>query len=70
MKFTSIPTLQPNPNKRVPLAAVVEFATDAPSRAIVEVAGADRAWRARQARRRATGTVCPWSASAPARPAR
>ena len=47
MKFSSIPAVAANPNPRAPLAAVVEFATDAPSRAIVEVSGADRRWRAR-----------------------
>ncbi|MCY4547124.1 MAG: aryl-sulfate sulfotransferase [Defluviicoccus sp.] len=46
MKFTSGPTVAANPNMRVPLAAVVEFATDTPSRAIVEVSASDRKWRA------------------------
>ena len=31
---------------RVPLAAVLEFATDAPARAIVEVSGPGRSWQA------------------------
>ena len=46
MKFTSGPAISANPNPRAPLAAVVEFATDAPSRARVEVSASDRAWRA------------------------
>ncbi len=47
MKFSSPPTISANANPRVPLAAVVEFETDAASRAIVEVSGGGRAWRAR-----------------------
>ncbi len=47
MKFSSIPAISANPNPRAPLAAVVAFATDAPSRAAVEITGADRTWRAR-----------------------
>ena len=46
MQFTSSPTISANPNPRVPLAAIVEFGTDSPSRAIVEVSASDRKWRA------------------------
>lgn len=37
MRFESAPAVAPGPNGNVPLAAVVEFATDVPSRALVEV---------------------------------
>ncbi len=47
MKFTSEPNISANPNPRVPAAAVLEFATDTPSRASVEMSGGDRGWRAR-----------------------
>ena len=33
MKFTDSPSVEPNPNETMPLAAIVSFATDAPSRA-------------------------------------
>ncbi len=47
MIFTSGPTISANPNPRAPLAAVLEFETDAASRAVVEVLCGGRAWRAR-----------------------
>ena len=54
MQFLSAPAISANPNPRVPLAAVLEFATDAPTRAIVEVSGPGRSWQARVEERMCT----------------
>ncbi len=45
MRFETTPAVVPGPNENVPLAAVVEFSTDVPSRAIVEVADGRHARR-------------------------
>jgi hypothetical protein len=44
MKFTQSPSIEPNPNPTMPLAAIVSFATDAPSRAIIRVSGGGHSW--------------------------
>ena len=44
--FTKQPTVSANPNKNVPLVAFVEFETEQPSTARVDVSDANRQWRA------------------------
>ena len=44
MKFVTAPAVSANPNERAPLAAIVAFATDAPSRAVLEVSEGGRRW--------------------------
>ncbi|MCZ6589284.1 MAG: hypothetical protein O7B24_15205, partial [Alphaproteobacteria bacterium] len=44
MEFTTSPSVAPNPNETMPLAAIVDFATDAPSRATIAVSGGGHSW--------------------------
>ncbi|MCZ6846418.1 MAG: aryl-sulfate sulfotransferase [Alphaproteobacteria bacterium] len=44
MEFTNPPSVAPNPNETMPLAAIVSFATDAPSRATIAVSGGGHSW--------------------------
>ncbi len=44
MQFTQSPSVAPNPNETMPLAAIVSFATDAPSRAVFAVSGGGHSW--------------------------
>lgn len=44
MNFSEGPRVEPNPNEAMPLAAIVSFATDAPSRATITVAGGGETW--------------------------
>ena len=37
MEFTRVPAVIPNPNRQMPLAAIVEFATDLPSHAVIRL---------------------------------
>ncbi len=44
MEFTKKPSVEPNPNEAMPLAAIVSFATDAPSTAVIAVSGGGHSW--------------------------
>ncbi len=44
MQFSEEPRVEPNPNAAMPLAAIVSFATDAPSRATISVSGGGENW--------------------------
>ena len=44
MIFTRSPNVEPNPNESMPLAALVSFATDLPSRATFTVSGGGHSW--------------------------
>ena len=45
MKYLSAPTVAPNPNSRSPLAGVLEFTTDIPSRGEIGISSPSRAWQ-------------------------
>ncbi|MDH3739827.1 MAG: aryl-sulfate sulfotransferase N-terminal domain-containing protein, partial [Alphaproteobacteria bacterium] len=44
MKFTKSPSVAPNPNEAMPLAAIVSFATDTASHATIAVTGGGQSW--------------------------
>ena len=44
MEFTKTPSIAPNPNETMPLAAIVSFATDQPSRATFAISGGGQSW--------------------------
>jgi hypothetical protein len=44
MKFTREPTIKPGPNAYAPLSAIVEFGTDGPGHAILDLSDGERQW--------------------------